>query len=1068
MLQDSRFNEELNKYLEYVKIQHTEASKAFYFLEFIRKVFPEVNRDRIPYLEEYLRTEQGDAESIVVIRGRADAVFGNLILEFKDELSENKLEIAKEELRRYCYTIWNNEGERKTKYFLIATDGIHFVVFIPTLRGEELRLENLKLEEADRIDISTAEPEHVYLWLDRYLLYSESITPTTESFIGDFGLDSPIYKRCTILIEKGWNETKENSEVKLLYDEWSKYLEIVYGSKINSESLFLRHTYLSTLAKLIASMHYLGGRIPGSDEEFIEIITGEYFLKWGIHLFEEDFFSWIIRVPEIGLELMRTIIEGLSRYDFSNLSEDVLKGLYQQLVDPEERHDLGEYYTPDWLAEYIVRDVLDGSKSVLDPACGSGTFLVKAIHLKREVLDDKPPSEVLEHILNNVVGMDIHPLAVIISKVNYVLSLGELLYNRPEQMPEIYIPVYLSNSIFPPEFRRVTSGADSYVFEVDGLAFTIPASLAKKYHEFDVVIDVVKEVAREGNVEVEVLKRRLEGIVTEENDLMLIFDVAQTMEQFIREGRDTIWGFILKNIYKPVFLEVRKFDCIVGNPPWLSYRYIANVRYQEKIKGLITKIYKLLPSEKWELITQMEMATLFFLRVSDLYLADGGTIEFVMPRSVFSADQHNSFRKGLYSLGESDNRLGIVKIMDLERVSPLFNVPSCVIKAEKGIDTEYPVEGERFIGKLTNRNASLDEAFDVLEIQKCEYRVTEIGSRSCITDKEIDISLTESFYSSRFCQGATVVPRLLWFVEIKKHERLGINPRTPYVETSSRAIKQAKDQYKDVRMRGNVESDFLYFVITGSELVPFAYLPLPMAVLPIQPTRDGYRVITRDEAESKGFKLAEWIKRAEEIWEERKSATTTESLLEWLNYRNKLTRQNPSNRFKVVYNTSGTYIVSSVVDMESIPKSVKVDGTSVKVSGLIVDHTCYCYETDDEGEAYYLSACLNAPIVDELIKDMQTRGLFGPRHICKKVLELPIPKYNSGNELHMRLAELGKICERRAWALREELVEKYRSVGKIRSEIKIELENELSEISETVLEIFKEGEVRSNLDRWSN
>lgn len=298
-------------------------------------------------------------------------------MEFKNELSESKLKKAKEELQRYCYIIWKNEG-RKPSYLLIATDGINFVVFIPTLKAKELALESIELEESDRIDISMAKPEHVYLWLDRYLLYSEYTTPTTESFIKDFGLDSPIYKQCYKLMEGGWKEAREKSEVKLLYDEWSKYLEIVYGSKVESESLFLRHTYLSTLAKLMASMHYLGGRIPGSDEEFIEIITGKYFSRWGIHLFEEDFFSWIIRVPDIGLELMRIIIEKLSKYDFSSLSEDVLKkGLYQQLVDPEERHDLGEYYTPDWLADYIVRDVLDENKSVLDPACGSGTFLVK-------------------------------------------------------------------------------------------------------------------------------------------------------------------------------------------------------------------------------------------------------------------------------------------------------------------------------------------------------------------------------------------------------------------------------------------------------------------------------------------------------------------------------------------------------------------------------------------------------------------------------------------------------------------------------------------------------------------
>ena len=60
-----------------------------------------------------------------------------------------------------------------------------------------------------------------------------------------------------------------------------------------------------------------------------------------------------------------------------DIQTDVLKGLYESLVDPEQRHDLGEYYTPDWLAHRICAEVIDEplQQRVLDPACGSGTFL---------------------------------------------------------------------------------------------------------------------------------------------------------------------------------------------------------------------------------------------------------------------------------------------------------------------------------------------------------------------------------------------------------------------------------------------------------------------------------------------------------------------------------------------------------------------------------------------------------------------------------------------------------------------------------------------------------------------
>jgi type I restriction-modification system DNA methylase subunit len=63
---------------------------------------------------------------------------------------------------------------------------------------------------------------------------------------------------------------------------------------------------------------------------------------------------------------------------------DVPKSLYESLTDPAQRHDLGEYYTPDWLAAKIVAHALTNplEQRVLDPACGSGTFLFHVIRLK--------------------------------------------------------------------------------------------------------------------------------------------------------------------------------------------------------------------------------------------------------------------------------------------------------------------------------------------------------------------------------------------------------------------------------------------------------------------------------------------------------------------------------------------------------------------------------------------------------------------------------------------------------------------------------------------------------------
>ena len=164
--------------------------------------------------------------------------------------------------------------------------------------------------------------------------------------------------------------------------------------------------------------------------------------------------------------MSRRLLLQLATYNLKELSEDVLKGLYERLVDPKDRHDLGEYYTPDWLAAKIVAECLKEKPeaSVLDPACGSGTFLYQTILFKRDKLGNT--SKTLKHIEGNVLVIDIHPLAGIVAKTTYLLALGDLVEKRAKA---IRIPVYLADSIKPPE--KYMAG---YRAELDGDSINMP------------------------------------------------------------------------------------------------------------------------------------------------------------------------------------------------------------------------------------------------------------------------------------------------------------------------------------------------------------------------------------------------------------------------------------------------------------------------------------------------------------------------------------------------------------------------------------------------------------------
>ena len=120
----------------------------------------------------------------------------------------------------------------------------------------------------------------------------------------------------------------------------------------------------------------------------------------------------------------------------------------KSLIDRDERYKLGEYYTPDWLAAKMVKHVIDRPlvEHVLDPACGSGTFLFHAIRvfLKEAEEADMNPERRAAEVCARVEGMDIHPVAVIIARVTYLLALAPALKHRKGALS---IPVYLGDAM---------------------------------------------------------------------------------------------------------------------------------------------------------------------------------------------------------------------------------------------------------------------------------------------------------------------------------------------------------------------------------------------------------------------------------------------------------------------------------------------------------------------------------------------------------------------------------------------------------------------------------------------
>ncbi|MDS0221124.1 N-6 DNA methylase [Haloarcula sp. S1AR25-5A] len=121
------------------------------------------------------------------------------------------------------------------------------------------------------------------------------------------------------------------------------------------------------------------------------------------------------------------------KFDFSRIEGDPLGNLYQRYFDPETRKALGEFYTPQPVIDYIM-DGVDynvgvSQERLIDPSCGSGTFLVEAVNRYLEDVrryNDDPDWE--EHLTElcttpHIVGLDIHPFAVLMAQIRFMVAI---------------------------------------------------------------------------------------------------------------------------------------------------------------------------------------------------------------------------------------------------------------------------------------------------------------------------------------------------------------------------------------------------------------------------------------------------------------------------------------------------------------------------------------------------------------------------------------------------------------------------------------------------------------------
>jgi hypothetical protein len=446
-------------------------------------------------------------------------------------------------------------------------------------------------------------------------------------------------------------------------------------------------------------------------------------------------------------------------------------------------------------------------------------------------------------------------------------------------------------------------------------------------------------------------------------------------------------------------------------------------------------IVHLLDRAQVHLFTQLETATLFYSRSSDLYLEDNGIMAFVMPRSVLTGALHHANFKRF-----KKPKMKLVKIYDLEDVTPLFNVPSCVLIAVKGEETSYPVLARKYSGRLPEKNVRLDEAIKRFSASDYMYEAPEIPTGY-------------SHYHDYIKAGAAIYPRCFYFIEFDVHPIFGIDTMKPLVKTSEEVMNDAKRPRKDIRLSGNIESEFIYATLLGGDVLPFGYVKFRPVIVPIEPHLTGYHLLNTNILRGRGFPhMANWLAKAQKIWEghrTKKSEKRFPHVLDSLDYNGLLSGQKPTKVFVLLYNTAGTNISSCVIDKQRL-RPFSVSKVTISPKSFIAETMTMFYETDDELEAHYLCAVINSNIINEAIKPLQTKGLFGERHIMRRPFMFPILAFNEKNPLHLELAKLSKQCHAKVSSIRFTK----RSTAGLRKEAREAVEKEIAEIDKLLSQLL--------------
>ncbi len=742
-------------------------------------------------------------------------------------------------------------------------------------------------------------------------------------------------------------------------------------------NLFVVHSFLVALARgVIVALNHAESQEPDVRK-----------------VLDTGFVAWIVSdagAGSMGRDWAARLLTKIRGYDWRRQRGDVLRPLYEKFVDAKDRSEFGEFYTPDWMAEAVVADVLDDAwceaavaealnaqgelrgRGVLDPACGSGTFLYHAAKrllrsdaVTSRQLSDRQVSDAISRLVN---GIDVHPVAVEMARASVLRALPA----APDGGTSA-IRIYLGDSLIASGDRKGTlfsAGPTEYTFKSPQRDYlTLPAHFIDQPTFGRLLSRMVQAAVAQHPLPKEVQTK------IRHQDAEAFSLAWEALQRIVAQEGDSVWTWFIANVTGPARLQKQKVDRIVANPPWVKMSTVQpGTQRKGNRKDVLEQLFRDL--DIWaggKRAPHNDIAALFVLQCRRLYLQH--------PASDPAAwlVQSAALDTGNWAPFRAKHKTVRSQTIDFQAVNPFGDGRTCCALYDCRPSMQWSRGDYANAPRLKAELAGTSAPKTNMSLERARERIRIVPATLAMPPKASDYC--DATGKPLVRNGATLFP----YVLTRVHELRAVDDK---VQVTTK--RSTKGRWASVpRQTALLPAHWIRPVAVPRQVLPFCLLtPLPQAIVPV---KDGKLHPDPVQASKAWANL-------NDIWQRHqgKGRSTPQTLLRQLDFYSKLSQQ------LVLTGRQRTLMLHPALG--SVMRACRiVPGTAV------CDHNLYYYNAASEDEAAFLVGIFNATSLKNAFVAAKASGRSFDTRPWR---EIPVPRFTPSKAAHVQIVAVTTLAER--------------------------------------------------------